>query len=147
LKHVPTVRTARILVVEDNVSDVFLLDRALKKQDFAFQLTHLLSGDAALAFIRREGEHAGAPVPDLVLLDLNLSKYSGEDILREMHAAAHFHDIPICVWSSSRSHRDETHLRSLGVCQFIGKPAGLDEFMAIGTILKDLVSPGTAGGF
>jgi DNA-binding response OmpR family regulator len=138
LKTAPVVRTARILVVEDNISDVILLDRALKKQEFAFQLMHLLSGDAALAFIRGEGGHAGAPIPDMVLIDLNLSKYSGEDILREFRRAVRFDAVPVCVWSSSRSRRDETRLKGLGVSQFIAKPAGLDQFMAIGKLLKDL---------
>jgi DNA-binding response OmpR family regulator len=140
LKHAPVIRTARILVVEDNVSDVVLLDRALKKQDFPFQLTHLLSGDAALAFIRGEGEHMGAPIPDMVLLDLNLSKYSGADILRLIRSTARLDGVPVCVWSSSRSRRDEEVLKDLGVCQFIAKPAGLDEFMTIGKTLKDLLA-------
>jgi len=144
LKHATAVRAIRILVVEDNVSDVFLLDRALKKQDFAFELSHLINGDAALAFIRREGEYANAAVPDLVLVDLNLSKYSGEDILRELRRAAHLKDVPVCVWSSSRSGRDDAALKDLGVSRFIAKPAGLDEFMAIGRALKDLIAPAGA---
>jgi DNA-binding response OmpR family regulator len=141
LKHAPVSITARILVVEDNVSDVFLLDRALKKQDFPFELTHLESGDQALAFIHGEGEHAGAAVPDLVLVDLNLSKYSGEDILREMRRDGRFEGVPVCVWSSSRSNRDDAILKDLGVSRFIAKPAGLDQFMAIGGLLKDLIAP------
>jgi len=141
LKHATAIHTTRILVVEDNASDVFLLDRALRKQDFAFELIHLSSGDSALAFIRREGEYANATVPNLILVDLNLSKYSGEDILRELHRTAHFKDVPVCVWSSSRSGRDEAALRDLSVSRFIAKPAGLDEFMAIGGMLKELSAP------
>ena len=84
MKHASIVHTARILVIEDNDSDVFLLDRALKKQGFRFELLHLLSGTAALAFIRRQGIYSDVPPPDLILVDLNLSKYSVEDILREI---------------------------------------------------------------
>ncbi len=141
LKHASVVRAARILVIEDNGSDVFLLDRALNKQDFRFELVHLLSGTAALAFIHRQGAYADAPTPDLILVDLNLSKYSGEDILREIRNAPHLNSVPVCIWSSSRSGRDEALLKDLGVSRFITKPAGLDQFMEIGKTLKDLLAP------
>ena len=133
MKHAPVILAARILVIEDNESDVFLLDRALKKQDFPFELVHLLNGGEALAFIRRQGAYADAAIPNLILLDLNLSKYTGEDILREIRIAPHLAGVPVCVWSSSRSRRDESQLKELGVSQFIPKPSGLDQFMEIGT--------------
>ena len=140
LKRISDARPARILVIEDNGSDVFLLDRALHKQDLRFELVHLLSGSAALQFIRREGAYLDAQIPQLILVDLNLSKYTGEDILREIRNARHLAGVPVCVWSSSRSRRDETLLRDLGVAQFITKPSGLDQFMAIGKTLKDLLA-------
>ena len=140
LENASVVRAALILVIEDNDSDVFLLERALNKQDFRFELVHLLNGGEALAFIRRQGAYADAAIPDLILLDLNLSKYSGEDILREIRSAAHFGGVPVCVWSSSRSPRDEALLKELGVRRFISKPSGLDQFMEIGKILKDLLA-------
>jgi DNA-binding response OmpR family regulator len=140
LENASIVRAARILVIEDNASDVFLLDRALNKQDFQFELVHLSSGGEALAFIRRQGAYAGAAIPDLILLDFNLSKYTGEDILRAIRSATHLGRVPVCVWSSSRSGRDEALLRELGVLRFITKPAGLDQFMEIGKTLKDLLA-------
>jgi DNA-binding response OmpR family regulator len=145
LKHASVVRAARILVIEDNGSDVFLLDRALKKQDLRFELVHLLNGGDALAFIRRQGAYADAAIPNLILVDLNLSKYTGEDILREIRSAGHLAGVPVCVWSSSRSRRDEALLKDLGVSQFITKPSGLDQFMEIGKIIKDLLAGHTAG--
>jgi two-component system, chemotaxis family, response regulator Rcp1 len=132
--------TARILVIEDNDSDVFLLERALKKQDLKFELVHLPNGDAALAFIRRQGDWAKAAVPDLILMDLNLSRYTGEDILHEIRAAKELDGVPVCAWSSSQSRRDQAPLKDLGVCQFISKPTGLDQFMGIGVIIKDLLA-------
>ena len=140
LENASVVRAALILVIEDNDSDVFLLERALNKQDFRFELVHLLNGGEALVFIRRQGAYADAAIPDLILLDLNLSKYSGEDILREIRSATHLGGVPVCVWSSSRSPRDEALLKDLGVRQFITKPSGLDQFMEIGKILKDLLA-------
>jgi len=140
LKNASVISAARILVIEDNGSDVFLLDRALKKQDFQFELVHLVSGGEALAFIRRQGAYADAETPSLILVDLNLSKYTGEDILREIRSASHLNGVPVCVWSSSRSRRDETLLKDLGVTQFITKPSGLGQFMEIGRTLKDLLA-------
>ena len=140
LENASVVRAALILVIEDNDSDVFLLERALNKQDFRFELVHLLNGGEALAFIRRQTAYADAAIPDLILLDLNLSKYSGEDILREIRSATHLGGVPVCVWTSSRSPRDEALLKDLGVRQFITKPSGLDQFMEIGKILKDLLA-------
>ena len=145
LKHVTDVRAARILVIEDNGSDVFLLDRALTRQGFRFELLHLLSGGTALEFIHREGAYGDAPIPNLILVDLNLSKYTGEDILREIRNAKHLAGVPVCVWSSSRSRRDEALLKEMGVAQFITKPSGLNQFMEIGKTLKDLLAgPSTA---
>ena len=139
MKYSKTDLAARILVIEDNDSDVFLLDRALKKQDLRFELIHLLDGGEALAFIHRQGAYADAPSPDLILMDLNLSKYTGEDILREIRAANHLAGIPVCAWSSSQSRQDQTMLKDLGVSQFITKPAGLGQFMEIGKTIKDLL--------
>lgn len=138
LNHASIVVAARILVIDDNESDVFLLDRALKKQDFQFQLLHLMNGAEALVFIRRQGVYIDAAIPNLILLDLNLSKYTGEDIMREIRSAAHLAGVPVCVWSSSRSWQDESLLKSLGVSRFIPKPSGLSEFMEIGKIIQDL---------
>jgi two-component system, chemotaxis family, response regulator Rcp1 len=140
LTNASAVRAARLLVVEDNASDVFLLQRALKKQDCNFELLHLMNGGQALAFIRRQGTYADAAVPNLILVDLNLSKYSGEDILREIRSAGHLAGVPVCVWSSSRSRRDEALLKDLGVAQFITKPSGLGKFMEIGKTIKDLLT-------
>ena len=145
LKHDTVVRAARILVIEDNSSDVFLLDRALNRQDRRFELIHLLDGGEALAFIRRQGAYADAAIPNLILLDLNLSKYTGEDILREIQSAGHLRSVPVCVWSSSQSRRDEARLKNLGVSQFITKPTGLNQFMEIGRILKDVLAGPESG--
>jgi two-component system, chemotaxis family, response regulator Rcp1 len=146
LKHASVVPAARILVIEDNRSDVFLLERALKKRDLRFELIHLSDGGKALAFIRRQGAYAEAAIPNLILVDLNLAKYTGEDILREIRSARHLDGVPVCAWSSSQSRRDQSLLMDLGVVRFFNKPSGLDQFMEIGMIIKDLLAGPSAGG-
>jgi DNA-binding response OmpR family regulator len=145
LKHASAASVARILVIEDNASDVFLLDRALNQQALRFELVHLLNGGDALAFIRRQGAYKDAAIPNLILVDLNLSKYTGEEVLREIRRAKHLSGVPVCMWSSSRSHRDGALLKDLGVAQFITKPSGLDQFMEIGKIIKNLLAGARPG--
>ena len=136
LKH----GAVRILVIEDNLSDVFLLERALNRQNLRYQLVHLVTGGDALAFCRRERVYANADLPNLILVDLNLSKYTGEDILCEIRNAPHLAAVPVCVWSSSASPGDEGMLKKFGVARFITKPTGLNQFMEIGKIIKDMVA-------
>jgi two-component system, chemotaxis family, response regulator Rcp1 len=140
LKHASVVSPARVLVIEDNSSDVFLLERALNQQDLRFELIHLADGGEALAFIRRDGAYADAPIPHLILVDLNLSRYSGEEVLREIRDAKHLAGVPVCAWSSSQSQRDRARLMGLGVARFVTKPSGLDQFMEIGKLIKDLLA-------
>jgi two-component system, chemotaxis family, response regulator Rcp1 len=139
LKHGAFVAPPVVLVIEDNISDVFLLERALNKQDLRFKLIHLANGDEAFAFIRREGDFSREAIPSLILLDLNLPKHNGEDILREIRDASHLTGIPVCAWSSSQSRQDQAVLMDLGVARFVTKPSGLDQFMEIGKIIKDLL--------
>ena len=145
MKGASTGHVSRILVIEDNTSDVFLLERALQKHGLRFEVVHLLSGADALAFVRKQGTYVDSAIPNLILVDLNLSKYSGEDILREIRSASHLDAVPVCVWSSSRSKRDEALLNDLGVARFITKPTGLGEFMEIGKIIKDLLAGSGTG--
>src|ERR1051325_4534753 len=110
VKASASTRRYSILVVEDNGSDVFLLERALNQQHLNYQLTHLRDGGEALTFVRGEGRYANRPRPDLILVDLNLPKIDGEEIVREIRNARHLDGVPACVWSSSESLRDRESL-------------------------------------
>ena len=131
-------RPYSILVVEDNESDVFLLEKALEGQDLDFQLTHLRNGSAALAFIRREGPYANMPRPDLILVNMNLPDVDGEEIFHQIRDARHLNGVPVCVWSSSEF--DGQSASRLGADEFILKRSGLEQFMQIGKTVKDLLS-------
>jgi chemotaxis family two-component system response regulator Rcp1 len=133
-------RPYSILVVEENAPDVFLLERALARQQVDFQLTHLRSGAEALAFVRREAPYGNSPRPDLILVDLKKAKIDGECVIREVRNARHLDGVPVCVWFSAESLSDREPLNLLGVDQFIIKPSGLDQFMQIGKTVKDLLS-------
>jgi len=140
LEHIALVAAPLVLVIEDNISDVFLLERALNKQDLGVELLHLADGDQALAFLRRAAASSDMPIPSLILMDLNLPKHNGEEILREIRGVRHLSGIPVCAWSSSQSQQDQTVLMELGVARFVTKPLGLDQFMEIGKIIKELLA-------
>lgn len=140
IRYAPPVPVARILVVEDNDSDVFLLERALNKHHLRSELIHLSNGADALSYIRRQKAYAQVAAPDLILVDLNLSKHNGEEIVREIRSTPYLDGVPVCVWSSSQSARDAAIFRELGISRFITKPSGLDQFMEIGEIILDLLT-------
>jgi CheY-like chemotaxis protein len=140
LKRPTARRPYSILVVEDNGSDVFLLERALNRQHIDFQMTHLKDGETALAFIRGDAPYGNSPRPDLILVDLNLPKIGGEDVIRAVRSARHLQGVPACVWSSSESLCDREALSRLGVDRFIFKPSGLEQFMQIGKTVQDLLA-------
>ena len=133
-------RPHSILVVEDNASDVFLLERALEQQHIDFQLTHLRDGAQALAFIRGEEPYASAPRPDLILVNMNLPKVDGEEVIRQIRGARRLDGIPVCIWSSSEFLHGGESVSRVGADEFILKPSGLEEFMQIGKTVKDLLS-------
>jgi CheY-like chemotaxis protein len=126
-----TGRPAVVLMVEDDEGDVRLTREALRDCRIANELHVVGDGEAAMAFLRREGPYAGAPRPDLVLLDLNLPRKSGHEVLAEIRADPVLHTIPVTILTTSS--RDEDVLRSyeLHANAYVTKPVGLDEFLHV----------------
>jgi two-component system response regulator len=136
-------RKPRILLVEDNPGDVDLIRLAFKSAGLDCVLTVMSDGGEALAFINEEGVHAGAPVPDLAILDLNVPKNDGLEILEAMRSSNKFAGLPVAVLSSSSSPRDRLNVERFQIRQFVTKPSNLDEFLKIGNIVKDLLEDAT----
>jgi CheY-like chemotaxis protein len=132
--------TARILLVEDNPGDVELLRLALRKAGLDCELTVLDDGAEALAFVRQQGEYADVPVPDLAVLDLNVPKYDGVEILEALRANPAFAAVRVAVLSSSSSPRERASIQKFNISRYITKPLDLDEFLKIGQTLKDLLA-------
>jgi CheY-like chemotaxis protein len=130
---------SRILLVEDNTADVYLFRKALESAALKFDLTVLRDGAEALAFVRSTGKYADSVVPDLVVLDLNLPKSGGIQVLRAIREEANFANVPVAVVSSSASPHDFAETEHIGVERYIIKPAGLDAFLQIGQIFKELL--------
>jgi DNA-binding response OmpR family regulator len=118
-----------LLHVEDDDATSYLVGVALNEIGIVVQLHHVADGDSALRFLRHEAEFAGSPVPDLVILDINLPKRSGMDVLSEIHYSAALSHIPVVVFTSSSLVREKAQALSLGAQEFITKPANFDAFI------------------
>jgi CheY-like chemotaxis protein len=126
----------RLLVIEDNPADVHLLRSALATAELHCELTVIDDGADALAFLRQPS--ATAP-PDLAIVDLNLPKHSGQEIIEEMRATPAFREVPVVILTSSSSQRDRASLEHTHVRRYIVKPADLDEFMKVGWQIREVL--------
>ena len=124
-------KVIRVLLVEDNAGDVRLTREALREADLEVELTAVADGEQALAFLRNEGEHAGAPRPDLILLDLNLPRKDGREVLKEIRQDEALRHIPVVILSTSQAEQDIVQSYRLGANAFVTKPAEIDQFFQV----------------
>ena len=124
-------KSIEILLVEDNPGDVDLAREALENSKVHNTLHVVGDGEAAMAFLRRKGKHAGAPRPDLVLLDLNLPKKNGREVLAEIKADADLKSIPVVILTSSKAEEDILKTYSLHANCYITKPIDLNHFVKV----------------
>ena len=124
-------RAVEILLVEDNPGDVGLTRETLKDSKLLNHMSVVNDGVEAMAFLRREGNHLQAPRPDLVLLDLNLPKKDGREVLAEMKADARLRRIPVVVLTTSSAEQDILRTYDLHANCYITKPVNLDQFGAV----------------
>lgn len=132
-------RVTRILVAEDNPADVYLLREAMSQRPEPVELIVVSDGEEALEFINRSGRYEYAPVPDLFVLDLNLPKSDGSDVLKRIRERDEYADVPVVILTSSDSPRDRSVISSLGAESFLTKPSDLDEFLALGDKLMQFI--------
>lgn len=125
------VRQTLILLVEDNLGDARLVREALSEIGATATLLHVPDGIEALAFLRREGTHAAAARPDLILLDLNLPRKTGREVLAEIKADSLLRRIPVVVLTSSQSEDDVLSVYSLNANCYVPKPADLEHFLTV----------------
>lgn len=136
----------RILVAEDNPADVYLLREALSLEGSEVEMLVVSDGEQALEYVRRRGSHRDALIPDLVVLDLNLPKSDGTDVLRCIRQTEAYARVPVVILTSSDSQRDRKTIEGLGANSFITKPSDLDAFMALGRILMGFIGQAPVRG-
>jgi two-component system, chemotaxis family, response regulator Rcp1 len=120
-----------ILMVEDSPGDVRLTLEALKEAKVLNNFSVVEDGVEAMAFLRREGKHADAPRPDLILLDLNLPKKDGREVLAEVKSDDSLKAIPVVVLTTSQAEQDIVRSYQLHANCYITKPVDLDQFMTV----------------
>ena len=127
----PACRPIEILMVEDNPGDIRLTVEALKEAKVRNNLHTVEDGVEALAFLRREGRYAEAPRPDLVLLDLNLPKMNGREVLAVIKEDPDLRRIPVVILTVSQAEQDIVKSYNLHANCYITKPVDLDQFLEV----------------
>lgn len=121
-----------ILLVEDNPADVRLTNEVLKDAHIANHVSVAHDGEEAMAFLLREGDHADSPRPDLILLDLNLPRKDGREVLAEIKSNGHdLHKIPVVVMTTSAAEVDVLAAYDSHVNAYVTKPFDLDQFITV----------------
>jgi CheY-like chemotaxis protein len=120
-----------ILLVEDNPGDARLTREALRDARVRNNLHVVSDGVEALAFLRRQGKHASAPLPDLILLDLNLPKKDGREVLGEIKNHDEFKHIPVVILTTSQAERDIVESYRLRANAYVTKPVDLEQFLKV----------------
>ena len=126
-----------ILLVEDNPGDARLAKEALKDAKVSNSLHWVKDGVEAMQFLRQDGDHADAPRPDVILLDLNLPKKDGREVLEEIKSDPHLMRIPVVVLTVSSAEEDVLKSYNLHANCFISKPLDLDRFIEVVRSIED----------
>lgn len=129
-------RVLDILLVEDNPGDIRLTQEALRETRMPSTLHVAKNGVAAMDFLRRRGEYSDAPRPGLVLLDLNLPRLSGREVLKQMKDDPHLRRIPVIVLSTSEAQRDVTESYDLHANCYINKPVDFEQFLRVISMIE-----------
>lgn len=132
---VPSPNPVSILLVEDNPADAGLVRKALEEHGVEGDLIVIADGEKAIEFIHSI-EAQGTPCPDLAIIDLNLPKKPGREVLRQMRVSQVCRHIPVVILSSSDAARDRADAVQFGASQYLRKPSRLEEFLRLGAIFK-----------
>jgi two-component system, chemotaxis family, response regulator Rcp1 len=126
-----------ILLVEDNPGDVRLTLEALKEAKLLNTISNVQDGVEAMAYLRREGKYREAKRPDLILLDLNLPKKDGREVLAEIKSDPSLKRIPVVILTTSRAEQDILKAYNLHANCYISKPVDLDQFIKVAKSIDD----------
>jgi CheY-like chemotaxis protein len=123
--------------VDDNPADIDLTSDVLGKSKWRFHVNAVNDGSEAIAFLRHEGKYGGSPVPDLIVLDLNLPRKDGRQVLAEVKADPGLAKIPVVIFTTSQASSDISRCYQLGANCYLRKPGNLADFVAIVRTMAD----------
>jgi two-component system, chemotaxis family, response regulator Rcp1 len=124
-------RPVEVLLVEDNENDVELTRQGFKRTKLLLNLHHVRNGEECMAFLRKQGEYAEVPTPDLILLDLNMPKMNGREVLAQMLADERLASIPVVVLSTSEEGEEIMKLYKMRCSSYIVKPVDFEQFLRV----------------
>jgi CheY-like chemotaxis protein len=124
-------RPAEILLVEDSEDDVFLTRKSFENAKLAVNLHHVEHGKKCMLFLRKEGEYADAPTPDLILLDLNMPVMDGRQVLAEIVRDDELRKLCVVILTTSDSERDVLDMYNLRCSSYITKPVDFAQFQRV----------------
>ena len=130
-------RPIQILMVEDNPDDIELTVEALKDGRVANSLTVIKDGEEAISYLRCQGKHSHAVRPDLILLDLNMPRKDGRDVLREIKNDPQLKRIPVVILTTSQAEDDILHTYDLHANCYIPKPVDFNQFLKVVRSIED----------
>ena len=133
-------KTSRIVIIDDNAGDVFLMEESLREHQVDSEVTVVSNGEEAITLFERIGQDPGRPRPHLVLLDLNLPKQPGHRVLERIRCSRCCPTVPVVIVTSSDSETDLAENRRLGATAYFRKPNNLDSFMKLGALVKTLLA-------
>ena len=132
----------RIVLAEDNQADVGLVRAAIREHAIHCELRVISDGEKVLSFIDHLDRNTALPCPDLLLLDLNLPKRDGNEVLKHLRASERCGQTPVVVLSSSDAPSDHENAEKNAVVHYCRKPSSLDQFMQLGIIIKYAIGRG-----
>jgi DNA-binding response OmpR family regulator len=134
-----------VLIVEDNEADVFLIQDAIATKKLPVSVDVVKDGEQAVRYFDRADADADAPCPNLVILDINLPKKQGGEVLKHMRRSLRCGSALVIAVSTSDSPRDREQMKELGANGYFHKPSEYAGFMQLGDIVKGLLAAGTPG--
>jgi len=126
-----SVQSVEILLVEDNLGDILLAQEAFKEGEVSITLHVVRDGEEAISFLKKEDSYSDVPRPDLILLDLNLPKKDGSEVLIEVKTDPDLKRIPVIVLTTSEADEDILKAYDLNANSYLAKPVDIDDFIAV----------------
>src|SRR5579875_1357537 len=130
-------RFVRVVVIEDNAPDVMLLEESLSGQNIRYEITHFRDGVEAISHLT---DSHGVPTPDVIVLDLNMPKVGGLEVLENIKKHEHLSSVPVAILTSSLAPEERERAQKLGANRFLRKPVDLYDYLTqVGDMVRELI--------
>lgn len=130
-------RPVEILLVEDNENDVVLTQEGFRQAKLVVHLHHVKDGEECMAFLRKEGEYTNVPTPDLILLDLNMPRMDGREVLAAIGEDEKLRHLPVVILTTSAEEREILNMYRLRCSSYIVKPVDFEQFLRVVRLISD----------